>query len=454
MPRPGRRRERPQRQSSPASGAPPPEGAAERLAVWALCAAILGAALLVDPRAEASFDAPKRLVALLGTAVAAAAVFGTSPGSSEPRLRWGALTRLQKATAVLFACGVAGAVLTALLSPRLPQSVAALRPLLVFALLVPLGASRALERGRSGWLLAAFVAGGVVNAVVSLLERAGLVRLFAVESTVARTSTVAFLGNEGLIALSCALAALALAGVAVEAAAPRARALALGGAALLAAGALANRNLTAIAALGAGAVVLLLARSGRRAALPALLLSVVAAGGLAVALKARLPDLGKGERWDDVNIALGDRLIPWVAAVEMARERPLAGWGPGTFEAESVPSLMAAEARGRFRLQAHAPVRHTAQAHSEYLQAAAEVGIPATLELVAAFAAILGSLVSGLLRGERGGRTALLALLVGGAVAAALWFPLQRPATMVPLLLASGRAWRLAAPRGPEEEPR
>ena len=38
----------------------------------------------------------------------------------------------------------------------------------------------------------------------------------------------------------------------------------------------------------------------------------------------------------------------------------------------------------------------------------------------------------------------LAALLATGAAAALTWFPLQRPITAVPILLAAGRAWRVA----------
>jgi hypothetical protein len=47
----------------------------------------------------------------------------------------------------------------------------------------------------------------------------------------------------------------------------------------------------------------------------------------------------------------------------------------------------------------------------------------------------------------------LLAVLAAGAAGAATWFPLQRPITAVPLLLAAGRSWRLGAERPPEAIP-
>jgi hypothetical protein len=45
----------------------------------------------------------------------------------------------------------------------------------------------------------------------------------------------------------------------------------------------------------------------------------------------------------------------------------------------------------------------------------------------------------------------LTALLATGAAAALTWFPLQRPVTAVPMLLAAGRAWRVGAE--PTEDP-
>src|SRR5262249_13915477 len=44
----------------------------------------------------------------------------------------------------------------------------------------------------------------------------------------------------------------------------------------------------------------------------------------------------------------------------------------------------------------------------------------------------------------------LLGFLGAGAAAALTWFPMQRPVTALPLLLAAGRAWRISSPH---EEP-
>jgi len=87
-------------------------------------------------------------------------------------------------------------------------------------------------------------------------------------------------------------------------------------------------------------------------------------------------------------------------------------------------------------------------------QAAAEAGLPAAAAAVAA--ATL--LVIAVLRRARGGSpefrasaAGLAAVLCTGAVSALTWFPLQRPASSLALLLAAGRAWRIAG-RGEERE--
>ena len=43
-----------------------------------------------------------------------------------------------------------------------------------------------------------------------------------------------------------------------------------------------------------------------------------------------------------------------------------------------------------------------------------------------------------------------MGLLAAGAAAALTWFPLQRPISAAPLLLAAGRSWRLASQRAEE----
>jgi O-antigen ligase len=322
------------------------------------------------------------------------------------------------------------------------------------ALLLPLGASRALEGRRGRLVLGAFLGASAVNAVASAWQAMGA-PLFRVLTPGGRVSTGGFAGNEGYAALALALAAVLALGLAVLARALPGRVAAGAGAGLFLGGVLLNANLTAVLALAAGAAVLLALRFRRRAVLPALLVLVVAVGGGAAhpAFRTRLQGA-----WRDLRAGEWDRLVtyrlgPWAAALEMVRSRPATGWGPGTFGAEFVDHRLAAEMRFRTRLVNPHLAGAYAEAHSDYLQALAEAGVPATVAAVAAAVALLAGLGRVAWRFEApGGPEAivLVALLVAGAAAALTWFPLQRPITAVPLLLAAGRGWRIVRDHGGE----
>jgi len=142
------------------------------------------------------------------------------------------------------------------------------------------------------------------------------------------------------------------------------------------------------------------------------------------------------------------RLGAWAAAAEMARDRPWTGFGPGTFGAELAPHRLRAEIRMRQRLANPLLTSSYSEAHCDYLQFFAEAGIPAGLALLAAVFLLFRGLREAARRPPGPARTEavlLLAFLATGAVAALTWFPLQRPLSAVPLLLAAGRAWRISA---------
>jgi O-antigen ligase len=127
----------------------------------------------------------------------------------------------------------------------------------------------------------------------------------------------------------------------------------------------------------------------------------------------------------------------------MARRHPVFGLGPGTFSAEYVGHRLAAEIRFRARFINDGTLNASyAEAHNEYLQMAAEAGLPAALATTIAWML----LVRGLLRRVKSGDVetrVLLGLLVAAAVSSLLWFPFQATSTGLYLLLAAGRAWRL-----------
>ncbi|HYX20715.1 MAG TPA: O-antigen ligase family protein, partial [Thermoanaerobaculia bacterium] len=142
----------------------------------------------------------------------------------------------------------------------------------------------------------------------------------------------------------------------------------------------------------------------------------------------------------------------WAAGVEMARDRPLTGYGPGTFGAEYVPHRLAAEIRARRRFVAPLLTSSYAEAHCDYLQVFSEAGTPAGLLVLAAVGGLFAALVRAIRRRPTPEAVILLGVLAASATAALTWFPLQRPVTAVPILLAAGRAWRISEEPAESEE--
>ena len=446
------------RAAAKAAAAAPPSPPARDLAAIA-AAAVLGAvlagtALAVDSVAAAAFDSPKRLVALLGTALAAACLLVPSRLGSRakeifrgapPPARWAAL---------LGAVALVLAAVAAVASPRRPMALDTLRTIAVLALLLPLGASRVFPRGRAA-LTAVFLGAAAVNAVVAVLQARGVYSPFQLETFGARQETGAFAGNVGYLAITLALAIVVALGVVLVAGRPLWRGLAGAALLLFGAGLLVNQNLTALMAVFAGTAVLLVLRFRRRAALPvgAAALAVVVAVAAYPPLRHRAQELAAAARTGHWDALVSCRGGPWAAAVEMTRERPLVGFGPGTFAAEYVPHRLAAEIRARRRYVSPLVTSSYAEAHSDYLQVATDAGVPAALAAIGAAGCLIAAIVAVAWRRRSPEAIVLAAVLATGAAAALTWFPLQRPITAVPLLLAAGRAWRVAAEFPGEVEP-
>jgi O-antigen ligase len=445
-----RGREAPAASAATAPGDVAPRDVGGGIAAGFLLLAIAAAGLFVDSGADASFDAPKRLATLLCAAAAALAAFGfcrwTNPfagPSTRPATAPGA-------AAVLFLVACGAALLAAFASPRRAPALDATRALFLYALLLALGASRVLEK-RKSLLLAAFLAIAAINMAVSALQARNIYQPFPLITQGSRNATGAYVGNAGSLALVLALAAVASIGLALLSERLPLRVAAGAAATVFAAGLLVNRNLTSWSALLAGAGILLLARFGWRAAAP-IALVVLLAGAAVLAyppMRHRATEAISAIQARDWDRLVTYRLGAWAAAIEMMRERPLAGFGPGTYGAELVPHRLRAEIETRQRL-ANPLASAYGEAHCDYLQVFAEAGIPAGLALLGAVALVFRSLLaasrSRLPRApDRREAVFLLAFLGAGAVAALTWFPLQRPLSAVPLLLAAGRAWRISA---------
>ncbi len=439
---------------APRPRAPRDPGAA--IAAGSLLAVFVGAGLLVDSGADSSFDAPKRLITLLGVGVAALAAFGFSPWGNPFRHADAEqeATTQRRLTLCFLLVSLAGALLAAFLSPRRPVSLDATRALFLYALFLPIGASRVVEKRRT-LLLASFLAIMAVNALVSILQARRIYQPFPLETRGQREATTAFVGNVGYLALALALAAVAALGILLTNDRRGFRIAAGIGLLLFVAGLLVNQNLTSLSALVAGSVILFLWLFGRRALLPigGFLLLL----GIAVAayrpMRQRASETVSAARAGDWNRLVTYRLGAWAAALEMTRARPWVGWGPGTFAAEFAPQRLKAEIELRRRLVNPLLASSYSETHCDYIQPFAEAGIPAGFAVLGAVFLLFRGLArlarraTGALRAEA---VFLLAFLAGGAAAALTWFPLQRPISAVPLLLAAGRAWRICG-HGTEE---
>jgi O-antigen ligase len=395
----------------------------------------------VDPRAEAAFDAPKRLAAVVAVVVAALALLW-SPSSARSRrapLRGHAGLTLGLLTFVLAASAVA-----VLGADYRAAAIDTTRVAWLFACALPLGASRMLDGRGARTILGVFLGVAAVNALLAIAQALGLVSVFAVEAIAGRVDAGAMLGNEGHLAQVLALASVAAATIGLTARASRMRAAALALLVLYGAGVAAARNLTAIVTVGAGVAIALVLVRRARAALPLGVLALLLVTSVATVppLRARVLEASRDLRAGAWDAVLTYRLGPWAAGAEMVRDRPLRGFGLGTFGAEFVPHRLAAEVRWKERFTIPLLTSTFGQAHCDYLQLAAEAGVPAALAAIAAVALLL----VGLLR--RAWRTADPELILLGAVIATAalmaltWFPLQLPTTALPIVLASGLAWR------------
>lgn len=431
------------------------DGDARRGAVVAIAGGALIAASqwLVDPRAEAAFDAPKRGAVLVGGVVALAALGPRAIGASAAAAFRETRSWARAALALTLAA-LGWALVSALAAPRTSLALDGWRSLVLAAPLLAIGASRSLDGRGERVVLGAFWVTSAVTAALSLAQRLGGLTLFDVVRLGGRTSGFALIGNEGLVGLVMALAATTAAAVLAgsgggrrdsrRARAPAAAMLALAVSALAA-----SSNLTGWLALASGVGVVAVLRFGRRAvAWGCAGLVVIGALALVVPpLGHRLTEGMRAARHGDWNTLLTYRPVAWRTALEMTHSAPVLGNGPGTFEADFVPFRLAAEQRARARLALPGVGGHFAAAHNELLDAFAATGVVGGVLASGAVAALLAGSALRCTRPAPARRRGLrehltFATLVCGAVAALTWFPLQSPATRVPLLLAAGRAWR------------
>ena len=414
---------------------------AETLLVWVVGIALLGSACLLDPWADAAFDAPKRLIALTAAAIAGALL---CLRARLPRWRdWSAKARCSASLALL---GALGLLLSASVSPHPAQAWSTVRSMLLFGVYLAIGASDMGARMRRRLACVAAIA-VASNICLSLVQGFGVALPIPVAQIGGRFPTGALLGNEAYVTLAAAFAAAACAAFALNTRRALHRWLALALGASCIAVIADNRQLTSAIALTAAVIAVTAIRMRQRwiVWLGASALLIAIATVVIPPVRALTWSRVAGvdvETWQRLTTY---RLAAWAAAEDMVRTRPLVGYGPGTYASEAQTHRLAAEMRMHERLRPPPNASAFVYAHQEYLQLAAEAGIPTALAFIGAFGVLLG----GLLRAVRSPGPveplALFCVLVAGAVSALAWFPLQIPFTAIVLLMAAGRAFRLIA---------
>ncbi|HEV2843367.1 MAG TPA: O-antigen ligase family protein [Thermoanaerobaculia bacterium] len=155
-----------------------------------------------------------------------------------------------------------------------------------------------------------------------------------------------------------------------------------------------TQTLAAVAALVTGSLLLWASVLPRRLTVLGLAGTALAAALLVAVvppLRERVVEKGKQAFQGDLNMVLTGRLDGWNAAVRMLEDRPLTGVGHGAYRPEFVPAKLALLDEGVAFFPNQTQVVF-ANAHNEYLEVAAEWGVPGLLVLGWGLWMLLGAL--------------------------------------------------------------
>lgn len=414
---------------------------------------LFGSAFALDYTVDQGFDAPKRLLFLLGTWIA---VLATVSESNRVEASWrDKFWQYPSRTAPLFL--IALAALLALSSSLVASGPADWGDVRFFAtggLLIFVGMRIGKHHRvvRAVWVLA--LTAVFANTLLSLLQHNGMPSPVQVARLGGRFDTGGFLGNEGFVSLAAALsipALLAFAGTFKG----LARTSLIGAALISVLVIVLNQQLTSLIAAIAGAMVwaMLRWRSVWLTWFMALLCAMTLVVGLVPSLRQPvLASLGL-QTVAEAQIKTTYRLGAVAASVAMIKERPWLGHGPGSYARDSQRFRVRAAEAWHTRLEMPPNANAFVYAHQDYLQWAAEFGLPSLLLGLAGFFAVLWRCALAAWRSTDPETLAIVSTLCAGAVMALAWFPIHVPILAALLALAFGRAVILGETRSQEESP-
>lgn len=228
--------------------------------------------------------------------------------------------------------------------------------------------------------------GCCVNAAITVVQELGIWN--PVPATEGHYGSVGLMGNANDVGTFLVVPAVAAVVMAVTSIGKR-RWIYLGVAVLLASGLIASATRTALIAFVASLLVLAILQTRRAAIVIGVVLLVV---GLAVSSPATTIGRGVRELSDaamqrDYQRLFSERLLPFLAAAEMARDHPFVGVGPGCFRYHFMAYRVALATKYPAAWTRGFPMNWGA-VHNDHLQVAAEAGIVGSLLFLVALAVL------------------------------------------------------------------
>lgn len=215
--------------------------------------------------------------------------------------------------------------------------------------------------------------GCCVNAGVTILQELELWQ--PVPAAEGHYGSVGLMGNPNAVGTFLVVPAVAAVVMATTSLGKR-RWIYLGVTTLLVAGMIASATRMALFAFVASVLVLAVVQARRAAVVIGVLLLIVGLAVLspATAIGRSIRELGDAAAKRDYQLLFSERLPPFLAAVEMVRDHPLAGVGPGCFRYHFMSYRVALATKYPAEWTRGFPMNWAA-VHNDHLQVAAEAGI-------------------------------------------------------------------------------
>src|SRR5258708_4065009 len=228
------------------------------------------------------------------------------------------------------------------------------------------------------------------NGVIVVLQELKIWSPFPSSATLGgHYSSIALLGNANDVGTFLVTPAIGAVVMSVTASGAR-RWIYAGVCVLLVAGIAASATRTALGALVAALFVFAAGRSRRSALAAAGVLLILALVVLspATSIGRGVRDLADAATKRDYERLFSERLLPFLAAIDMTRDHPLLGVGPGCFKYHYMAYNVALQHRYPKEWTRGWPM-NWGEVHNDHLQVAAEAGLPGYALFIAAISVII-----------------------------------------------------------------